>query len=189
MDDHAKNSPKKARRLAFQALTASIDLLFEKYAYDAYPGVGVEGDIHLKAFHEPDRRLFEEFAGLAYAGLTLVKQDHRWSRVDGHDFWYRLAVAVSSASSCYADAERPEPVPEEPIMILADALLDFLPCACREPGDWVMRIGDALASLHAAFPTDGLRSKVREARSSASWSTDLLEAVARKIDEQRREGG
>lgn len=189
MDDYAKNIHSVAPIHVWRALSASVDSLFDKYAYDAHPGRCVEGDIHFKKFYRPGRRLFEELAELAYAGLNLTNHNHRWSMSHGYDFWYELAVAVSNAASSYADLERPEPVPEEPIMILADALLDFLPCACRDPGDWVMRISGALVNLHAAFPTDKLGRKIREAEHAAFILADSLKAVTQNISERSREEG
>jgi len=186
MNYSEKTSPQAASELAFEALARSVDALFERHAYDAHPGVCVEGDIHFKAFPNPGRELFEDLAGLAYAGLNLVEHNRQWSLAEGYGFWYTLAVAVSNAASGYADAEQPERVPEEPVRILFGSLLDFLPYACNRPGDWVIRTADALASLYAAFPLDGLRERVTQAQHSSSTSAGLLSAVREKIDESFR---
>ena len=51
--------------------------------------------MHLKAITEADRALFEELAGLAEAGLSVVERNREWFLREGlragncHDFWYR----------------------------------------------------------------------------------------------------
>lgn len=184
--------PGAAIRLAFEALARTVDSLFERHAYDAHPGVGVEGDIHLKAFPAPSRELFEDLAGLAHAGLNLIEHNRQWFLTEGgrdsYRFWYTLALAASKAASGHADSAQPARVPEEPVRILFGSLLEFLPYACIQPGDWVMRTADALAILYAAFPLDGLRESVRQAEHSNSTSASLLSAVRAKIDESFRAG-
>jgi hypothetical protein len=190
MDYSDKTSPGAPIRLAFEALAKTVDSLFERHAYDAHPGVGVEGDIHLKAFPELSRELFEDLAGLAHAGLNLVEHNRQWFLAEGgrdsYRFWYTLALAASKAASGHADSAQPARVPEEPVRILFGSLLEFLPYACIQPGDWVMRTADALAILYAAFPLDGLRELVGQAEHSASVSTSLLSAVGKKIEEHYR---
>jgi hypothetical protein len=181
-----------ATRLAFAALARSVDGLFERHARDARPGFGIEGDIHLKVFSEPSQELFDDLARLAQAGLDLVERNRQWVLAEGlrdgecDRFWYDLALAASKAASGHADSTQKERVSEEPIRILFSSLLEFLPYACIQPGDWVIRIADALVILHAAFPLDGLRELARQAEHSAKTLAGLLSAVGEKMEENLR---
>ena len=183
---------RQATCLAFETLSKVVRRLFQDEAYDAHPGYGVEGDLHLKAIAQPDRELFEDLAGLAHAGLKIVESDREWFLAEGlragdcYSFWYKLALAVTKAAEGHIGSPQPAMVSEKAIQSLFHSLLRFLPYACVEPGDCAYRTADALTTLFAAFPLDVMYHQAKSAEFSASLSSNLLSQVQHGVREFRR---
>ncbi len=194
MNTYDTPANRQAISLAFAALLASVDQLLESSSYNAHPGYGIEGDMHLKAISEPTRDLFERLAGLAYAGLATIESDREWFLSDGlraahcYDFWYTLALTVIKAADGHSESEHPAAVPEAPIVSLLHSLKRFLPYACVQPGDCAMRTADALILLSTAFPFESIRHQLQDARFAASTTSDLLAAVHERVEESLRAG-